>query len=118
MHYKSHIRHLSTNANGSGDRKATQWVQKACSLVAWQRLSPASAPSTPGEGCIVECVDLRPSPPADARAIEAIVDWKSDVEVLPDRVAQYLEQLRTYRNETGAELALLVFMTQSRVVRA
>jgi hypothetical protein len=29
--------------------------------------------------------------------IEAVVDWKSDVEVLPDRIAQYLEQLRTYR---------------------
>jgi hypothetical protein len=50
--------------------------------------------------------------------IEAVVDWKSGVEVLPDRIAQYLEQLRTYRNEAGAELALLVFMTQSKVVCA
>ena len=29
--------------------------------------------------------------------IDAIVDWKSDVEVLWHRVPQYLEQLRTYR---------------------
>ena len=50
--------------------------------------------------------------------IEAIVDWKSDVEVLPERVAHYLEQLRTYRQETGAERALLVFMTPSKVMCA
>jgi hypothetical protein len=50
--------------------------------------------------------------------IEAIVDWKSDVGVLPDRVANYLEQLRTYRDETGAEHAFLVFMTSSQVMRA
>ena len=50
--------------------------------------------------------------------IEAILDWKSDVEVLPDRVAHYLDQLRTYRDETGAEQALLVFMTSSKVMYA
>jgi ATP-dependent exoDNAse (exonuclease V) beta subunit len=50
--------------------------------------------------------------------IEAIVDWKSDVDAMPERVAQYLEQLRTYRNETGAERAFLVFMTQSKVIYA
>jgi hypothetical protein len=50
--------------------------------------------------------------------VEAIIDWKSDVEVLPDRVAQYLDQLRTYRDETGAERALLVFMTPSQVMQA
>jgi exodeoxyribonuclease-5 len=50
--------------------------------------------------------------------IDTIVDWKSDVEVLPDRVAHYLEQLRTYRKQTGAERALLVFMTSSKVIYA
>ena len=50
--------------------------------------------------------------------VEAIIDWKSDVEVLPDRVAQYLDQLRTYRDETGADRALLVFMTPSQVLQA
>lgn len=50
--------------------------------------------------------------------IEAIVDWKSDVEVLPDRVAHYLEQLRTYRRETGAKRALLIFLTPSKVLNA
>jgi hypothetical protein len=50
--------------------------------------------------------------------IDTIVDWKSDVEVLLDRVAHYLEQLRTYRKQTGAELALLVFMTPSKVIHA
>ena len=50
--------------------------------------------------------------------VEAIIDWKSDVEVLPERAAQYLDQLRTYRDVTGAERALLVFMTPSQVVHA
>jgi ATP-dependent exoDNAse (exonuclease V) beta subunit len=50
--------------------------------------------------------------------IEVIVDWKSDVNVIPERVAQYLEQLGTYRQETGAERALLVFMTPSKVIYA
>jgi exodeoxyribonuclease-5 len=50
--------------------------------------------------------------------IEAIVDWKSDVDVNPDRVVHYLEQLRMYRQETGAERALLVFMTPSKVMYA
>ena len=50
--------------------------------------------------------------------VETIIDWKSDVELVPDRVTNYLEQLRTYRNESGAERALLVFMTPSKVVYA
>jgi len=50
--------------------------------------------------------------------VEAIIDWKSDVEVIPERVARYLDQLRTYRDETGAERALLVFMTRSQVMQA
>ncbi len=49
--------------------------------------------------------------------VEAIIDWKSDVDVLPDWVAQYLDQLRTYRDETGAERALLVFMTPSQIMQ-
>ena len=50
--------------------------------------------------------------------VDAIIDWKSDVEVIPEKVAQYLDQLRTYRDETGAERALLVFMTPSQVMQA
>ena len=50
--------------------------------------------------------------------IETIIDWKSDVEVLPERISNYLEQLRTYQKETGAECALLVFMTSSKVICA
>jgi hypothetical protein len=50
--------------------------------------------------------------------IEMIVDWKSDVDVIPERVAHYLKQLLTYRQETGAERALLVFMTSSKVICA
>ncbi len=54
----------------------------------------------------------------DSGKIESIIDWKSDVEVPPDRMANYLDQLRAYQQETGAGHALLVFMTPSRVVSA
>ena len=54
----------------------------------------------------------------DSGKVEAIIDWKSDVEVIPERVAQYVDQLRTYRDETGAERAILVFMTPSQVMQA
>ena len=57
---------LSTNASGSGDRKATQWVQKACSLVAWQRPSPASAQSPPVRDAS-NALTFAPRAPADAR---------------------------------------------------
>jgi exodeoxyribonuclease-5 len=48
--------------------------------------------------------------------IEAIVDWKSDVEINSDRLAGYLKQLGAYRRETGAERAILVLMTAGKVV--
>lgn len=54
----------------------------------------------------------------DSGKIESIIDWKSDVQVPPDREANYLDQLRAYQQETGAGHALLVFMTPSRVVSA
>ena len=49
--------------------------------------------------------------------IEAIVDWKSDVEVDASRLASYRAQIETYRQETGAKQAFLVLMTQGKVLR-
>ena len=45
------------------------------------------------------------------RQVRAIVDWKSDVVVDNDKLAMYRAQLSDYKNQTGAERALLVFMT-------
>jgi hypothetical protein len=43
--------------------------------------------------------------------IEAIIDWKSDVEMNADKLAAYRTQLADYRTQTGAKYALLVLTT-------
>ncbi|WP_174513164.1 UvrD-helicase domain-containing protein [Methylocella tundrae] len=48
--------------------------------------------------------------------IEAIIDWKSDVEVDAARLASYRGQIECYRQETGAKRAFLVLMTQGKVM--
>jgi exodeoxyribonuclease-5 len=48
--------------------------------------------------------------------IEAIIDWKSDVEVDAARLASYRGQIESYRRETGAKRALLVLMTLGTVM--
>ena len=50
--------------------------------------------------------------------IKAIIDWKSDVEMNPDKLAAYCSQLSEYCNQTGAERALLVLMTAGRLMNA
>ncbi|MCK1415335.1 UvrD-helicase domain-containing protein [Bradyrhizobium sp. CW4] len=48
--------------------------------------------------------------------IRVVVDWKSDVALDQSRLATYGDQLRQYRNQTGAARALLVLMTAERVL--
>jgi exodeoxyribonuclease-5 len=48
--------------------------------------------------------------------IEAIVDWKSDVEMSAEKLAAYRAQLGEYRKQTGAERALLVLMTAGKIL--
>ena len=50
--------------------------------------------------------------------IEAIIDWKSDVEMNADKLAAYRTQLGDYRKQTGAERALLVLMTSGTILEA
>ena len=50
--------------------------------------------------------------------IEAIIDWKSDVEINADKLAAYRTQLGDYRRQTGAKPAILVLMTRRKVVNA
>ncbi|HUS96192.1 MAG TPA: 3'-5' exonuclease, partial [Hyphomicrobiaceae bacterium] len=54
--------------------------------------------------------------PDENDGIDAIIDWKSDIEIDPDRLAGYLKQLGAYRKETGAKRAMLVLMTAGKVV--
>jgi ATP-dependent exoDNAse (exonuclease V) beta subunit len=48
--------------------------------------------------------------------IDAVIDWKSDVEVDAARLTSYLAQLDSYRQETGAKRAFLVLMTPGKVI--
>jgi ATP-dependent exoDNAse (exonuclease V) beta subunit len=50
--------------------------------------------------------------------IEAVVDWKSDVEMNADKLAAYRAQLGDYRQQTDAERALLVLMTAGIIMDA
>jgi exodeoxyribonuclease-5 len=48
--------------------------------------------------------------------IDAVIDWKSDVDLDAARLDRYRGQLATYRKATGATRALLVMMTTGRVI--
>jgi len=50
--------------------------------------------------------------------IETVIDWKSDIEMSPSKLAAYQTQLGEYRNQTGAKQALLVLMTAGRILNA
>jgi exodeoxyribonuclease-5 len=49
--------------------------------------------------------------------IEAVVDWKSDVDPAPAQIDIYRGQVRDYLAATGARLGLIVFLTSGRIER-
>ena len=54
--------------------------------------------------------------PDEQGGIEAIVDWKSDVDPSQSTLAHYFKQIDEYRRHTGAKRALLVLMTAGRTM--
>jgi exodeoxyribonuclease-5 len=52
----------------------------------------------------------------DDNKVQTIVDWKSDVGLDDHKLAMYRTQLSDYRKQTGANRALLVFMTAAQVI--
>ncbi len=48
--------------------------------------------------------------------VEAIIDWKSDVDPAPEIIEQYRIQVRNYLDMTGAERGLIVFVTSGKVM--
>jgi ATP-dependent exoDNAse (exonuclease V) beta subunit len=48
--------------------------------------------------------------------IEAVIDWKSDVNPSSKAVDHYRKQINEYRQNTGAKRALLVFVTQANLI--
>jgi ATP-dependent exoDNAse (exonuclease V) beta subunit len=53
----------------------------------------------------------------EAGKIEAVVDWKSDVDPAAAQVEIYQDQVRDYLSATGAEFGLIVFLSSGRVER-
>jgi ATP-dependent exoDNAse (exonuclease V) beta subunit len=49
--------------------------------------------------------------------VEAVVDWKSDVDPTPGQMEIYRAQVRDYLAATGAQLGLVVFLTSNLVER-
>jgi hypothetical protein len=49
--------------------------------------------------------------------IDAVIDWKTDVDATAEVVALYREQVRDYLAATGGKNGLLVFITSGRVER-
>jgi hypothetical protein len=52
---------------------------------------------------------------ADGKA-QVVVDWKSDVDPVPETIKHYQAQVRNYLRTTGAENGLIVFVTSGTVI--
>src|SRR5208282_3157944 len=49
--------------------------------------------------------------------VEAVIDWKSDVDPTPGQIEIYRGQVRDYLMATGADVGLVVFLASNRVER-
>jgi hypothetical protein len=56
------------------------------------------------------------NPEAKGR-VEAVIDWKSDVDPTPGQIEIYHAQVRDYLAATGAQLGLVVLLTSNQVER-
>ena len=50
-------------------------------------------------------------------APQVVIDWKSDVNLAPEKVRHYRDQMRAYLDATGAESGLIVAVTSGTVIR-
>ena len=49
--------------------------------------------------------------------VEAVIDWKSDVDPTPGQIEIYRGQVRDYLAATGAQVGLVVLLTSNQVER-
>ena len=50
-------------------------------------------------------------------APEVVIDWKSDIDLSPETVDHYLDQIRAYLEMTGAKRGLIVAVTSGTIFR-
>jgi hypothetical protein len=55
--------------------------------------------------------------PDDQGGIDAVIDWKSDVNPSLEAIDHYRKQINEYRRTVGGKRALLVFMTRSSIIK-
>nr|WP_242480375.1 UvrD-helicase domain-containing protein [Rhodovibrio sodomensis] len=111
-------------ADGPCGREMAEVVARALALgeVASRRsqLIPettvqASTVSDAGEEIVSGLADAVSVDPSGA--IEAVIDWKSDVAADPGQRTRYREQMRDYLKALGCETGLLVYVTDGTVER-
>jgi exodeoxyribonuclease-5 len=54
--------------------------------------------------------------PDDQGGIDAVIDWKSDVNPGTEAINHYRKQIGEYRQNMAAKRALLVFMTPGKII--
>jgi hypothetical protein len=74
----------------------------------------ASKPPSPGSRSYCLCYPKQASF-EPCRKIDAVIDWKSDVDPDPALVELYRGQVRDYLAATKAPRGLIVFLTSSRI---
>jgi len=98
-------------------------VVRTLSLPEIQKLRPRLVPEisifgrqwTPDSEILVSGIADALAPDGQG-GIDAVVDWKSDVDPSPGMIARYRKQIDDYRRHTGAKRALLIIMTSGKVV--
>ncbi len=110
-------------SDGISPDELAQTVVRTLSIPEIARLRPRLVPEHTVYGSQVDAdSEIIVSGIADAIAyedegrIEAIIDWKSDVEFDAERLRAYRRQLEAYQGQTGARSALLVMMTAGRIM--
>ena len=74
----------------------------------------AATPDEAGEQVAAGVVDALAVGPNGTP--EVVIDWKSDVAITPEALAQYCGQVRAYLRITGAQRGLIVLMSSRTVV--
>ena len=117
------IKHVNDPKAGVSSAEIVSTVVRTLSLPEIAQLAPRLVPEHTVFGQrLTTGGELLISGIADAVAgdgqggIEAIVDWKSDVNPSTEAIDHYRRQIDEYRRTLGAKRALLVFMTRSRVI--
>ena len=111
-------------ANGPSSAEMASCIQRGLQLPEVLMLRPFLLPEfRVYAGVVTEQRMMLTAGIADAVAIsesglvEAVIDWKSDVDPKPEQIEAYREQVRDYLAATGAPFGLIVFLTSNRVER-